>query len=61
MTERASQWPLGLPPRDEKAQGYVIPSGNHYEWPLEPPRPLEPKEPQWPISLPEVPEVPDEP
>lgn len=63
------QWPLGLPPKDEKAQGYVIPSGGHYEWPLEPPKPLEPKEsprlleplepkeplePQWPISLPEV-------
>lgn len=63
MTPRDPQWPLGLPPRDEKAQGYVIPSGNHHEWPLEPPRPLEPKEPkdpQWPISLPEVPEVPDE-
>lgn len=56
MTDRSPQWPLGLPLKDEKAQGYTIPSGNHYEWPLEPPRPLEPKEPQWPLSLPEVPD-----
>jgi hypothetical protein len=58
---QGSQWPLGWPLRHEIPQGYVIPSGNHSEWPLSPPGGLESlKSPEAP-GLPKAPEAPEAP